>query len=115
MTRMQILITAIAFLIFFIVWPVKVKADPPHPSKHYRWEAFSSGLVVLYFLEDGFYSRYVYQMVHAVEPATECVSVYGDRVFKLITRDTSYPYWYTLGADPVRQWDVKQKKYVKLK
>lgn len=104
----------ICIILPMIFIPDFAKAGPPDPSKHYRWEVFPNGMVVLYFMENGYKSRYVYQMVHAVEPASQCVPVYGDKVFKLITWDTTYPYWYTIGTAPLSRWDVKQKKYVKL-
>jgi len=31
--------------------PLLASAEPPHPSKHYRWETYPNGNVVLYFLE----------------------------------------------------------------
>jgi len=108
----------IAFWIMFVAfvfWPsYEAKADPPHPSTHIRWEAWPNGTVVLYF-NDGMGSRYMYRMVHAVEPASNCVHVYGDKIMRLITFDTTYPYFYTVNMIPFMRWDNIEKEYVRLK
>lgn len=94
--------------------PLWAHADPPHPSKHYRWEAYPNGNVILYFLENGQHFKYIYKMVHEVEPATECTHSYGKDTFSLITFDTTHPYWYTLSMKPIMRWDVNSNRFVKL-
>ena len=97
-----------------LTYASKVESAPPHPSKHYKWQSLSNGSVVLYFLENGYYSRYVYLQKQNVEPAVNCNHSYDQDQFRLITFDTTFPYWYTLYMEPIQRWDVSTKQYIKL-
>ena len=110
-----IVVLAIWLLLGFWWFCPIAQADPPHPSKHYQWTANSNGTVTLYFLTNGYYSRYMYQMAHEVEPASNCNHIYGDKIFRLITFDTTHPYWHTVKMKPIMRWDVNRKEFVKLK
>ena len=104
-------------IIFLCVLVNPAQADPPHPKTHYKWEVWPNGNVILFFLRNGAYERYVYKMVHEVEPAVACSHKFDQakNEMKLITFDTSMPYWYTLSMEPILRWDVKQKKYIEMK
>ena len=91
------------------------QASPPHPSKHYKWEVLPTSQVILYYLVNGQYSRYVYKMVHEVEPAVKCTHSYGPKSFRLITFDTTHPYWYTIYYEPEMKWNSGTKKYEEIK
>ena len=70
-----------------------------------------SGEVILYYMENGSKSRYVYAMKHEVVPARECVHRYDREKFSLISFDTTHPYWYSMQYEPVRKWNPKTKRY----
>lgn len=100
-------LTAIALIVFaiFMIFSVKADAQPPHPSKHYKWEALPGQMVILYYLEQGAYSRYVYPMKSNVRPATKCSHRYENDSFTLITFDSTMPYWYNVDYKPIMKWD----------
>ena len=106
-----ILIFMVMFWLFFC--PL-AKADPPHPSKHYKWSTLPTGEVVLHYLENGQHLRFVYRLVNAIEPATPCAPKYGKKTFRLVTWDMTYPYFYTMSNEPVMRWNPKIKEYVRL-
>lgn len=116
MKKLILIIFALVALEFYscALTPLLASAEPPHPSKHYRWETYPNGNVILYFLENGQHVKYVYKMVHEVELATGCTHSYGDKDFQLITFDSSYPYWYTMSIKPIMRWDVNTKRFIKL-
>ena len=111
-------IIVIAIVVFILTWlycPYFVSAaEPPHPSKHYKWSTLPTGEVVLYYLENGQFLRFVYRLVHSIEPATPCAPKYDKTTFRLVTWDMTYPYFYTMSNEPVMQWDPKIKEYVRL-
>jgi hypothetical protein len=104
----MLLLTALLFL------PPTLQAEPPHPRLHYKWEVLPQGQVVLYFLENGAYSRYVYPLSKAAKPALECSPKYEKNTFRLVTFDSRMPYVYVMRLKPSMRWDVKQKIYVNL-
>lgn len=86
----------------------------PHPKDHYRWEALPTGEIVMYFMKDGYKSRYVYRMVAGAIPAVACQHRYEEETFKLITFSSSVPYWYEVYYKPTRRWDSRTERYIKL-
>jgi len=116
MKKLILIIFALVILGFSscALTPLLASAEPPHPSKHYRWKTYPNGNVILYFLENGQHIKYVYKMVHEVEPATGCTHSYDDKEFRLITFDTIHPHWYTMSVKPIMRWDVKRKEFVRL-
>ena len=109
--RFRLLIAVIALTLL----TVTAYAEPPHPSKNYKWEVLNTGNVVLYYLENGQYMRYVYRLIHEAEPATPCAPKFGKKTFRLVTWDTSYPYYYTLDMVPVMRWNPLTQEYVQIK
>ena len=117
-------ITAKVAIVFGFLWIALVilgfmfcpiaKAEPPHPSKHYKWSVMSNGQVILYFLVDGSFQRYAYDMIHEVEPAYPCAPKYDDKTFRLVTFDSTMPYFYTMHIEPVMRWNNIENKYVRM-
>ena len=102
-----ILLTLFAVLwAMLLFYPAMASADCPHPSKNYKWSLLPAGLVVLYFLEDGQYTQCIYQMSAPVERATACAPKYDNDTFRLVTFDTTQPYYYTMNSEPIRQRKV---------
>ena len=105
-------IAGVLITLIFSSW--LVEAQPPHPRTHYKWEAWPNGTVVLYYLNEGQYTRYVYQMTQKIMPATDCTHSYDQDTFRLITFDSSHPYFYTLRMAPTMIWEPNSKKYIKI-
>ena len=105
----------ILLLLLFFLFESKARAEPPpHPRLAYKWEVLPQGQVVLYFLEDGYKSRYVYPLVRNAEPAVECTPKYEKDKFTLFTWDTSHPYKYQVSMEPSHRWDVAKKQYIEV-
>ena len=112
MTRLRLI--PLVIILGMFVWAGTCQSEPPHPSKHYKWSTLPTGEVVLYYLENGQFMRFVYRLVHSIEPATPCAPKYGKTTFRLVTWDMTYPYYYTMDYSPVMRWDPNIKEYVRL-
>lgn len=102
------------FIVSVILLPAYLWSKPPHPRLAYKWEVLPTSEVVLYYLVNGQHLRYAYKMVHEVEPAVGCTHKYGPKNFRLITFDTTMPYFYTMDYVPTMKWDALTKKYVRI-
>lgn len=102
----------IGMLVLFFAFCPLVKAEPPHPRLAYKWDVMPSGRVILYFLENGQHMKYLYPLVHEAEPATPCMPKYDKTTFRLVTFDTTMPYYYTISMTPTAKWSPTKKEFV---
>ena len=88
------------------------QADPPEPKTHYKFEAWPNGTIVLYFQEDGYRQKFMYQQLIPTQPATNCANKYFPSHMELIT--LTQPYWYIADLTPFMKWEPIEKEWVKI-
>jgi len=106
-----ILVVAIMLALFFC--PKYVKADPPHPSKNHKFEAWANGTIILHFQQDGYRQKFMYQQLSPPEAATACINRYYDSRMELITFSQSLPVWYSVDIRPFMRWTPIKQEWVK--
>ena len=108
-----ILLFLTVLLFSFSLYCPLAKADPPHPSKHYKFEAWANGPIVLHFQQDGYRPKFMYQQLSPTEPATGCINRYYDSHMELVTFSQSLPVWYKVALRPFMKWTPIKKEWVR--
>jgi len=95
--------------------PPSVRADPPSPKTHYKFEAWPNGTIVLHFQMDGYKQKFMYQQLLPTQPANNCINKYYTAHMELITfSQSTLPSWYIADLTPFMKWMPIEKEWVRL-